>query len=265
MTDPQKDEHIEELLSKLQGIFGKLSHSEEEEARQKIEIPAPSPKEKEPEPKPEPPPPAKPDLPPAPKPSASASFKLYPDSATNTSPSAAKPAPLESMTPHAPPVPVAPQSATASTSNGDYESMVPTGDPEKLLIPTAVYYPAGKAVEAKSLAQKLEMMTPKFTKVAFRLQVLVFLPYDPKSEWKDLIFAKAEQTPFQTVFVVVDRPLEDAKKKTFTAELEARNIYFQDVPTASIEKKAFYTDVLLGLVFFFDSRKSPPPPEGTNS
>jgi len=33
MTDPQKDEHIEELLSKLQGIFGKLSHSEEEPER----------------------------------------------------------------------------------------------------------------------------------------------------------------------------------------------------------------------------------------
>jgi hypothetical protein len=36
------------------------------------------------------------------------------------------------------------------------------------------------------------------------------------------------------------------------------------MPTASIEKKAFYTDVLLGLVFFFDSHKPSPPQEGGN-
>src|SRR5689334_19493386 len=62
MTDPKKDEHIEELLSKLQGIFGKLSHSEEEEAKQSVEVPKSTPKEREvkeppPEKKSAPPPP----------------------------------------------------------------------------------------------------------------------------------------------------------------------------------------------------------------
>src|ERR1700687_2555101 len=229
MTDPQKDEHIEELLSKLQGIFGKLSHSEEEEAKQSIEVPLPAPKDTQKMQDP-PPPPAVP--------------------------------PPAQVSPEPPPSKSSAGSGT-SPSTGNYESIVPLGDPEKLLVPTAVYFPAGKEVEAKSLAQKLEMMTPKFTKVAFRLRVIVFMSYDPKSDWKDSLAANAAQTHIQTVFVVGERPMEDTKKKGVAAELEGNNIYFQDVPLASIEKKAFYTDILLGLVFFFDSHKPPTNTEGT--
>jgi hypothetical protein len=131
-----------------------------------------------------------------------------------------------------------------------------------MIVPTAVYFPSGRDAEAKSLAQKLETMTPKFTKVAFRLRVCVFMAYDPKSDWKEAILTKAAEAHFRTVFVAMDRALDDAKKKAITGELEGRDIYFQEVPFNSIEKKAFYTDVLLGLVFFFDSRK-PPAPEGS--
>src|SRR5438045_2194924 len=46
--EPPKDERVEELLSQLQGIFGKLSRAEEEESSQKVEVtpgsePAPAP------------------------------------------------------------------------------------------------------------------------------------------------------------------------------------------------------------------------------
>lgn len=113
----------------------------------------------------------------------------------------------------------------------------------------------GRETEAKALAQKLETMTPKFTKVAFRLRVGVFLPFDPKSEWKDNLVAQAQGNALQTVFLLTERPLEEARRKAIVGELEALGIYFQEVPVASVEKKAFYTDILLGLVFFFDSRK----------
>src|SRR5437879_3379384 len=42
MTDPKDshgDEHIEDLLSQLQGIFGRLSSSEEEESKDKLDVP----------------------------------------------------------------------------------------------------------------------------------------------------------------------------------------------------------------------------------
>ena len=251
MTDPQKDEHIEELLSKLQGIFGKLSHSEEEEAKQKIEIPTPAPKEQE---KKEAAPPPPPEAPPTPQPAAPAPINLYAEPPA----APAAPAPKPAMAPSGP------TNSEAVPTPSTYESQVPTGDPEKLLIPTAVYFPFGKEKEAKSLAQKLEMMTPKFTKVAFQLRVVVFMTYDPKSEWKDALLTKAAEGQFQTVFVVVERSMEESKKKPIVADLEGKNIYLQDVPLASIEKKAYYTDVLLGLVFFFDSHRPPAPPEGTS-
>ena len=246
MGDPQRDEHIEELLSKLQGIFGKLSHSEEE-PRQPIEVPVPAPKEPELKESPPAPPPA------APKPEPPAPVNYYEPPAAPASPPPAA-APLAS--PAAPPVPAAP--LTGAT----YETTVPTEDPEKIIVPSAVFFPSGKDSDAKTLAQKLETMTPKFTKVAFRLRIGVFLPYDPKSEWKESILAKAAESKFQTVFVLIERTLEDSRRKIIVSELEGRGIYFQDVLASSIEKKALYTDVLLGLVFFFDSRKPSPGAEG---
>jgi hypothetical protein len=231
MTDPQKDEHIEELLSKLQGIFGKLSHSEEEpSAEPEIRVPVPAPKEFE-KSETAPPPPTPPASPPA----------------------AQEPPPPLNL--YAPPPSPSPPAAAMPSPSAAYETTVPLEDPEKMIVPSAVYFPPGRETEAKSLAQKLETMAPKFTKVAFRLRIGVFLPYDPKSDWKEAVLARAAEAKFQTVFVVIDRPLDDGRRKTIAADLEGRNIYFQEVLTPSIEKKAFYTDVLLGLVFFFDSRK----------
>jgi hypothetical protein len=247
MTDPQKDEHIEDLLSKLQGIFGKLSHTEEgPEAAPKIEVPMPAPREPEPkESSPPAPAPAKPE-PPAP-------LNFY------EPPPPAAPAP--SPTPAAAPV-TPPPTPSAPLSASSYETTVPLEDPEKVIVPAAVFFPPGKDAEAKTLAQKLETMTPRFTKVAFRLRVGVFLPYDPKSDWKNAILAKAGEAKFQSVFVMIDRPLDDSRRKLITGELEGQGVYFQEVLATSIEKKAFYTDVLLGLVFFFDSRKPGPAAEG---
>src|SRR5438128_1423412 len=36
--NPQDDEHIEDLLSQLQGIFGRLSKTEAEESGQKVDV-----------------------------------------------------------------------------------------------------------------------------------------------------------------------------------------------------------------------------------
>lgn len=217
MSDPKdsrQDEHIEDLLSQLQGIFGKLSHSEEEETK----------------PKP-------PEAPEAPAPILEAA------------PAQATPAAPKSEPPRSAP---ADQAAAPA-----FESSVPIVPDDKSLIQAAVYFPPGREAEAKSLAQKLETMAPKFTKVAFRLRVSLFLPYDPKGDWKDAVAAKAGGAALQAVFFLIEKTIEDAKRKALVAELDARNIYFQEVPFASVEKKAFYTDVLLGMVFFFDSRKPP--------
>jgi len=249
MTDPQNDDHIEELLGKLQGIFGKLSHSEEEEAKQKIEIPTPAPKEPE----------AK--ITPSAMPSTAASKPAAPTPLNfYTEP---EPTPAATPEPPASAAPVPSASVQGPSETSAYESTVPSQDAEKIIVPTALFFPPGRETEAKSLAQKLETMTPKFTKVAFRLRVGVFLPYDPKSDWKEIILTKARESHFQAVFVVMDRPMEDGKRKSVAAELEGQNIYFQEVTIASIEKKAFYTDILLGLVFFFDSRKPPAAPEAS--
>ena len=247
MTDPQKDEHIEELLSKLQGIFGKLSHSEEEPAPDRqIEVSQPAPREpKQKEPQPSVPPP------PAAKPASPAPLNFYESAA-----------PIQPTAPSTPPSPAAdPGTPQAPLTGMAYETTVPFEDPEKVIVPAAVYYPPGKETEAKTLAQKLETMTPRFTKVAFRLRIGVCLPYDPKADWKAAILAKSAETKFQSVFVIIDRPMDDGKRKLIASELEQTGVYFQDVLAPSIEKKAFYTDVLLGLVFFFDSRKPGPATE----
>jgi hypothetical protein len=152
MADPHKDEHIEELLSKLQGIFGKLSHAEEEESTQKVD----------PQKSSAPPPEVKPESPaPLAKPHETAN--------------APQPKEIPFDPPASAPPPPAPATSAATIANG-YTTLVPAIDPEKMIVPTAVYFPMGKENEAKSLCGKLEMMTPKFTKVAFRLRVIVFMP-----------------------------------------------------------------------------------------
>ncbi len=87
-----------------------------------------------------------------------------------------------------------------------------------------------------------------------------------KATGRKSIITKIRRDPFSDG-LCRDGPADGRriKRKSVAADLEGRNIYFQEVTLASIEKKAFYTDILLGLVFFFDSRKPPTPPEGSTS
>src|SRR5579864_3217518 len=143
MTDPQKDEHIEELLSKLQGIFGKLSRSDEEEAKQKIEAPAP--KETPDQTPQESSPAAKPQVSPEP-------LNFYTDPPPVSAP------PVDASPSPPPPAPVTAPAPTLEVPihSSGYATTVPTEDPERLIVPTAVFFPPGRETEAKSLAQKLE-------------------------------------------------------------------------------------------------------------
>lgn len=243
--DPHGDQRIEELLSQLQGIFSKLSTSEQAESEQKV---APTPGV------PQAPAPA-PETPPA---------SIIPEIPTPTSPSPeapliehlSDPEPTPPVSPSAPPPepsPVAPPPVIAT------EPAVPDDD---TTIRVAICYPEGSENEVKILAQKLETLSPKFTKVAFKLAVRLATPYKLKTtDWSEDFFQQAHQDKIRAYFFVMQRPLEDAKRKALATTLEKFGIYFQEVPLIAIEKKAFYMDLLLGLVFFFDTHGiSPKPP-----
>ena len=126
----------------------------------------------------------------------------------------------------------------------------------------AICFPEGNENEVKILSQKLETLSPKFTKVAFKLSVRMATPYKPKTtDWSEEFFAQAQTQKIRAYFFIVPRPMEEAKRKAIVASLEQFGIYYQEVPLIAIEKRAFYMDLLLGLVFFFDSHGlSPKPP-----
>jgi hypothetical protein len=233
-------EHIEELLSQLKGIFGHLSETEQEEARQKITPPSLAT-----------PPPAKETPPPAEPPPAEEAILPEPDVAA---PPAADAGPLDPF-----PAPAAeavvPAPLPPSEGYSPNEISVPEG---AALIPAAVFYPAGRINEAKAVAEKVERITPKFTKVAIVLNVQALSAYDPKADLKTTIVSQVKDTVIKAVFVLMDKPIEDTRRKLMLAELEPKGIYFQEIPFHQIEKKALYTDMLLGMVFFFDSQKQPP-------
>jgi hypothetical protein len=258
MAEPQKpqdNDRIEELLSQLQGIFGKLSHSEEEESKQKIDLPPENVKPAAAAPET----PITETQPPIPKPIepliAEAPWEAPP-------PQPEEPPPVP-PTPSEPPMaiavempaspPPAPDPSAPMTEPSDPASAATPIDAEST--PAGIFFPAGREAEAKSLAQKLETLTPKFTKVTFRLQVVWSVPYDPKTEWRDRLLDKIQTHGIRTLFMIVDRNLDDARRRPLLSDLEARSIYFQEVPIISVEKKAFYTDLLLGLVFYFDYLK----------
>jgi hypothetical protein len=247
MPDPKSTpdgEHIEELLSQLKGIFGHLSESEQEEARQKITPPnvgsAPAAKEPTPaEPPPEPTPGVEePVLPPV------EPFFVTPIDA---------PAPVLEPFPESPAEP-APPPIPSSDGFIPNEVTVPAG---ASLIPAAVFYPAGRINEAKMVAEKVERITPKFTKVAIVVNVQVLSAFDPKADLKTTIVSLVKGSGLKAVFVLIDKTLDDIRRKAMLAELEPKGIYFQEIPFHQIEKKALYTDMLLGMVFFFDSQKPP--------
>jgi hypothetical protein len=280
--DPQGDDHIEELLGQLQGIFGKLSHSEEEESQTKIDppkaapvvaappVPEPAPPRVfVPDPSPIPVPPPLPEPEPAPLPEPFfipmkvVELSVIPEPA----PAIPEPAPMipEPPAPVAPPLPAAVEPAPVDpVFQAPPEVPAPEPVPPAFTIPAdadksavfaLIFYPLHREAEANRLTEKMETMTPKFTKVEFRIKVAASLPYDPKGELAETVLPRVT-AGISAVVVIIDRALDDARRKKLTGNLESRGIYFQEVPFTSVDKKAFYTDLLLGMVFFFDSLKS---------
>lgn len=248
--DPKQDDHIEDLLGQLQGIFGRLSKSEQEEADQKEDVPPPAPvRATTPapppivDPIPEPITPPIPAIEPEPEP-------VIP--VVDMAPPPPPPPPPPEPVPEPPPV-ATPEPAASTASN--YQSTIEPASADAGLLNTAIFFPQGRETEGKTLAGKIETMTPKFAKVAFKLRVGHFAEFDPKSDWKESVLAQTLKSGSRALFIVMNSPLDDARRKAIIAELEPRGIYFQEVPLLSIEKKAFYMDLLLGIVFFFDSLK----------
>jgi len=226
MADPKKDdEHIEELLSQLQGIFGKLSKSEEEEANQKVDLPRPR------------------------------SIPITPLARIDTAvESVSIPTPEPAAMPSSSPPPK-PESEPSHAS----VRLEPPAEPavyDDSILTTAIFYAAGRDNEAQVLKQKVEALTPKFTKVSFKLKVIWMMPYEAKSEWKEGAMQRLQESKIHVFFLLNDRAMEEAKRRLIQTDTESLKIYFQEVTLPSLEKKAFFTDLLLGLVFFFDSLKT---------
>jgi hypothetical protein len=232
-------DHIEELLSQLKGIFGQLSDAEQAEAKQKI-TPPPTAAPATPPTIPKPAPAPIPAPLPIDEPLAPQSFGAPPEpDPVQTIPFNSAP---ELSEPQAPP--------PVETGYAPNEITVPEG---ATLLPSAVFYPAGRDNEARTVVGKVERITPKFTKVAVVINVQALAPYEPKSDLRGLL--PSIGPAIKAVFVLVDKPLDDTRRKAMLGALEPRGIYFQDIPIPQIEKKAIYTDMLLGMVFFFDSQK----------
>jgi len=126
---------------------------------------------------------------------------------------------------------------------------------DKSAVYSLIFYPPNRENEAKTLTEKVQTMTPRFTKVAFQIRVAACLPMEPKGDPRETVLSQVPEG-IRAVFFIVDRPMEEIRRKTITASLEPRGIYVHEVPALAIEKKAFYTDLLLGMVFFYDSLKS---------
>jgi len=239
--DPKKDEHVEELLSQLQGIFGQLSKNEEA-----------------PPPVPATPPPPAPIMPPpeASKPVVEAAPVVKP---------APEPVVLDMPAPKEDPFALQPPEPLFTPPIPETSVVAPSeavmAEPEAIpaldagTIGCAIYYPPLREKEAKTLAQKIETMTPKFTKVAFKLKVVFILSYDRRAEWTTPVIAQVVKNNCRALFLLSDRLMDETKRRSVQAETEPQGIYFQEVPVTALEKKAFFTDVLLGMVFFFDTLK----------
>jgi hypothetical protein len=275
MPEPSKKpdgEHIEELLSQLKGIFGHLSDAEQEEAKQKIAPPAASPSAPPETPPPAPVPPKTPppsttppsSNPPLPDPFMdSLPMDAPPPSDSSISASSA-PAPLEDPVPTVP-YETVPELSEPQAPAPSAPGYVPNGItvPEgATLLPSAIFYPEGRSNEANTVASKVERITPKFTKVAVVINVQAIAPYNAKSDLKSTILPQLNPQ-IKAVFLLVEKTLDDARRKMLISELEPKGIYFQEIPVPQIEKKALYMDMLLGMVFFFDSQKKPGSEPGT--
>lgn len=258
------DKNLNELLSQLKGIFGHLSEAEKEESRQKIVPPSPPPSSPNsqpiPIPIPEPPTPESPvEITPEPAPVIEPSstgmpmpdLPVPPPEGVQTDPQT----PLDPWVPPsepaarmAEPAPIPPAGTGAYTPSTPH---IPAG---AFLFPAAIFYPTGRTSDAKIVAEKIERMTPKFTKVTFVLNIQALNVYDPKADIKSAVTSQTGPA-MKAIFLLTEKPLDDARRKAMSAELEPRGVYFQEILLSQIEKKALYTDMLLGLVFFYDSQK----------
>jgi len=238
-------EHIEELLSQLKGIFGHLSETEKEEVKQKITPPVSSPRISS--------------SPPSPEPAIREPEPASPEPVAPEMPGEppAEPDGLPSLEPWVPGEQPAPLPSPEGFTPNQLE--IPAG---ASLIPTTIFYPAGRINDAKIVAEKVERITPKFTKVTVIVNVQTLAAYDAKTDLKTTVLTHIANSPTKAVFVLIDKSLDETRRKALIAELEPRGIYFQEIPSHQVEKKAIYTDMLLGMVFFFDSQK-PAPEEPT--
>ncbi len=248
MSDPKDNpegEHIEELLSQLKGIFGHLSDTEKEESKQKVTPPSAS----------TPPAPSAPPVDSTPTSSTPFTTEAeFSDPATSQEPLALDP----TMIPFEIPDRAVPttEAVAEPPTIPDYvpaEINIPEG---ASLIPAAVFYPAGRLNEAKIVTDKIEKITPKFTKVAVVIHIESLVAYDVKADVKAAILNSLNPA-IRAVFLLIDKPLDDVRRKDLISQLEPKGVYFQEIPFHQIEKKALYTDMLLGMVFFFDSQKKP--------
>jgi len=152
---PEKPEgdNIEQLLSQLKGIFGHLSDSEKEESKQKITPPY------------------------TPPPETSASAPVLSEPSVPPSESEAAPQEIFEPPPFDPTAPSempalepwvaaeTPATVAPLTNPDGFTPAEINMAPGTALIPTMIFYPAGRINEAKVVAEKVERITPKFTKV----------------------------------------------------------------------------------------------------
>src|SRR5579872_267695 len=160
--DPRGDDHIEELLSQLQGIFGKLSRSEEEESQAKVDPPASEPPPQAASSETVTPAPPVPDAP------------LPPATVRDSAPTPAAEVPAPPPPVEIPSPPVESPAAEPPHPPADLSSLPMEAD--KSAVYSLIFYPPNRENEAKTLMEKVETMTPRFTKVAFQIKVAGSLP-----------------------------------------------------------------------------------------
>jgi hypothetical protein len=233
-NDAQKsneDGKVEDLLSELKNIFSRLSPKSEEP--EKEALPAPLPAEQAKAPKAEsllPPPKI-----PVPK-QIGETRALSPAPAPNAAPQGPAPAA------DAPSVAPAANAPATAADPGEIRSV-------------GIAFPYGRESESLALVNKLESLIPKFTKVSFRLAVRFLTPYHPKADITSDLFEEAGRQKVEALFFIVDHSFDEQRRTAIKKRLDPAGIYFHEIPLNYIEKKAFFPDLLLGLIFFFDARK----------
>jgi len=152
--------------------------------------------------------------------------------------------------------PVGPAEPSPSAGGeGAYETLVPTEDPERVIVPTAVYFPFGRENEAKSLRETGDHGSQIY-KGAFRLRVIVFMPYDPKSDWEKRPHGQSGTSSFfKRSLLPWSAQWTMRKRKRSLQSLKEIMSIFRKCPSPRL-KKAFYTTILLGARVFLRQPKA---------